>query len=56
MTGLDTLRTRLEAAQVDALRAYREDKGKPSESFDAGRYDGLKQAIEIFDNFAKARP
>jgi type II restriction/modification system DNA methylase subunit YeeA len=49
MTALDTLRVRLEAAKIDALRVYELDKGKPSGAFDAGRYDALKQALEILD-------
>jgi hypothetical protein len=44
-----TLRVRL-ANALDAARCVAEaDKGKPSADFDAGRYDGLKQAIEILD-------
>jgi hypothetical protein len=52
MTVLDTLRERLEAAQVDALQVYEADKCTPSGAFDAGRRDGLKQAIEILDTVA----
>jgi hypothetical protein len=44
-----TIRSRLEEAMADALRVYELDKGKPSGAFDSGRYDGLKQAIEILD-------
>jgi hypothetical protein len=54
VTALDTLRGRIEAAQADALRVYRLDKDKPSGAFDSGRYDGLKQAIEILDDLAEA--
>lgn len=55
MTALDILRGRLDAAQADALRIYELDKGKPSGAFASGRYNGLKQAIEIFDDFAKVQ-
>ena len=54
MTTLDILRDHLKAAEADALRVYESDKGKPSEAFDAGRYDGLKQAVEILDDLADA--
>ncbi|HUW42503.1 MAG TPA: hypothetical protein VMV90_15975 [Rectinemataceae bacterium] len=54
MTTLDILRDHLNAAQSDALRVYEADKGKSSEAFDSGRYDGLKQAIEILDDIAEA--
>ncbi|MGO8694829.1 MAG: hypothetical protein ACLQMF_14295 [Rectinemataceae bacterium] len=54
MTTLDILRDHLKAAEADALRVYEQDRGKPSEAFDAGRYDGLKQAIEILDDIAEA--
>lgn len=55
MTGLDTLRARLETAQADALRVYEADKNTLSGAFDSGRYDGLKQAIAILDDLAKVR-
>jgi hypothetical protein len=51
-TALDTLRDRLEAAQADALRVYEQDEDKPSGAFAAGRYDGLKQALEILATLA----
>ncbi len=50
MTALDTLRGRLEAGQNDARLVYEADKGTPARDFAAGRYDGLKQAIEILDD------
>lgn len=54
MTALEALRGRLEAAQADALRVYRADWGKASEAFASGRYDGLKQALEILDTLASS--
>jgi hypothetical protein len=54
VTALDILRDHLKAAQADALRVYEHDRGKPSEAFDSGRYDGLKQAGEILDALAEA--
>jgi len=54
MTALDILRDHLKAAETDALLVYESDKGKPSEAFDSGRYDGLKQALEILDDIAEA--
>jgi hypothetical protein len=53
---LAMLSARLEAAQSEALRVYQADKGTPSGAFDAGRYDGLRQALEILDELAEARP
>jgi hypothetical protein len=53
MTALEILRDRLVAAQADAFRVYELDRDKPSGAFASGRYDGLKQAIEILD---KVRP
>jgi hypothetical protein len=44
-----TIRDRLERAKADALRVYEADKRLPSGAFDAGRYEGLKEAIEILD-------
>ncbi len=52
MTALDILRDRLADARADALRVYKLDKDKPSGAFQSGRYDGLKQAIEILDELA----
>ena len=52
MTALDILRDRLTAARADALRVYKVDKDTPSGAFQSGRYDGLKQAIEILDELA----
>jgi hypothetical protein len=47
------LRARLEAAQADALRVYRENQAagasRESLAFDSGRYEGLKQALEIVE-------
>ena len=53
MKSLDALRGRLAEAQAEALRAYGLDRDKPSGAFDSGRYDGLKQAIEILDNLTE---
>jgi hypothetical protein len=53
MTALETLRGRLEVAREEALRVYRLDKDTPSGAFDSGRYDGLKQAVEILDGVAE---
>ena len=36
---------RLEAAYEDAVRVYREDGG----DYNAGRVDGLKQALELIE-------
>jgi len=48
---LETVLHDLEAANLEALRVYETDKaggsGRESIAFDSGRYDGLKQAIEI---------
>jgi len=48
---LQTVLRDLEAANLEALRVYEVDKaggsGRESIAFDSGRYDGLKQAIEI---------
>ncbi|MGA2548274.1 MAG: hypothetical protein ABSF43_17140 [Rectinemataceae bacterium] len=53
---LDTLLRDLEAANAEALRVYKANKasgsGIESVAFDAGRYEGLKQAIEIVGAFA----
>ena len=45
-----TLRRRLEAAIAQAERIYLDDRaaGAPSD-YDAGRYYGLKEAVEILD-------
>jgi hypothetical protein len=55
MTALEVLRGRLEAAREEALRVYRLDKLKASGTFASGRYNGLKQAIEILDDFAEVQ-
>jgi hypothetical protein len=54
MTGMERLRAELEAAMADARRVYEADKaaGGLSSAYDSGRYDGLKQALEILDKFA----
>jgi hypothetical protein len=52
MTALETLRSRLKAAQEDALRVYRLDKDTPSAAFDSGRHAGLGEALEILDTLA----
>ena len=48
----ERLRAKLEEAKADALRVYEANKtaGSPSTVYDSGRYDGLKQAIEILDS------
>ncbi len=49
MMEYERVREALEQARSDALRVYELDKSKPSGAFASGRYDGLKQAIEIID-------
>jgi hypothetical protein len=49
MKALDTLRGRLQGAQVDTFRVHKLDKDKASGAFDSGRYEGLKQANEILN-------
>ncbi len=49
MTALEKLRAELNTALADARRVYEADKGGPSAGFDSGRYDGLKQALEILE-------
>jgi len=55
---MDKLRDELEAALMDALRTYEanRDGGSPAESvaYDSGRYNGLKQAIQILDRLVEA--
>jgi hypothetical protein len=53
---LDELVRALEAAKADAIDVYERNKAaaEPSIGFDAGRYEGLKQAIEIV--LARDRP
>lgn len=46
------LRERLVMALNSAMAVYEADKGRPSEAFDSGRYDGLKEALQILDNVA----
>ena len=48
----DKLRRRLVMAFNNAREVYEADKGKSSEAFDSGRYDGLKEALQILDNYA----
>lgn len=54
MSELEKLRKTLTEAMADALRVYEtnRDRGAPPQSvaFDSGRYDGLKQAIELLDS------
>lgn len=45
---LDKLRKDL-AEAMDAARADYEANGRPD--YDAGRYEGLKQALEVVDRF-----
>jgi hypothetical protein len=49
--NIGTLLRDLEAANDEALRVYKANKaggsGLESVAFDAGHYEGLKQAIEI---------
>jgi hypothetical protein len=52
MTTLEILRDRLEAAQAEALRVYGLDKDNPSGAFASGRYDGLKESLEILATVA----
>ena len=55
---LDALLEDLEAAKADARRVYEANKaggsGGESVAFDSGRYDGLKQAIELAQARAQA--
>lgn len=46
----ERLRERLEMAFNNARAVYEADKGKPSAAFDSGRYDGLKEALQIVDS------
>jgi len=55
MTTLDTLRDRLVAAQLDALRVSRQGGNESSKAFDSGRYDGLKQALEMLDDLGQGQ-
>jgi hypothetical protein len=51
----EKLRARLVMAFDSARVVYEADKGRPSEAFDSGRYDGLKEALQILDNIADGR-
>jgi hypothetical protein len=48
---LTALLADLEAAKANAMRAYEENRSSRSSgesiAFDAGRYEGLKQALEL---------
>ncbi len=46
----DELMRELTSAQENARRGYEHNKAS---NFDAGRYDGIKQAIEIVDAIAQ---
>jgi hypothetical protein len=48
----EKLRERLVMAFNNARAVYEADKGKNSEAFDSGRYDGLKEALQILDQEA----
>jgi hypothetical protein len=48
----EKLRERLVMAFNNARVVYEADKGKNSEAFDSGRYDGLKEALQILDQEA----
>jgi hypothetical protein len=54
--NVETLLRNLEAANAEALRVYMANKASGSSiesiAYDAGRYEGLKQAIEIAGAFA----
>jgi ParB family chromosome partitioning protein len=54
----DRLRAKLEEAKADARRVYEANKaaGSSSTAYDSGRYDGLKQAIEILDSLEEEGP
>ena len=53
----EDLRAALTRAMAMALEVYEENKANGSTiqsvSFDSGRYDGLKQSIEILDQMAR---
>jgi hypothetical protein len=51
----EKLRERLVMAFDNARVVYEADKGKPSAAFDSGRYDGLKEALQILDNVADGK-
>ena len=55
LTQLDyeKLREKLVIAFNGARAVYEADKGTSSEAFDSGRYDGLKEAIQIVDSYAE---
>ena len=48
----EKLRDRLVMAFNNARAVYEADKGKSSESFASGRYDGLKEALQLVDGYA----
>jgi hypothetical protein len=43
------IRDELTRAMNEARRVYEADKDTPSGAYDSGRYDGLKQAVQIVD-------
>lgn len=51
----EKLRQRLVMAFNSARAVYETDKGKPIEAFNSGRYDGLKEALQILDQVADER-
>ncbi len=54
MKTIEAIQDILVDALADAQRVYMTDRaaGAASADFDAGRYDGLKQALEIIDQTA----
>jgi hypothetical protein len=50
MLDYSMIREKLESAKDDAQRVYELDKQNESGAFASGRYDGLKQAIQILDS------
>ena len=51
----DKLRERLVMAFDNARAVYEIDKGKSIEAFNSGRYDGLKEALQILDSVADGK-
>jgi len=49
----EKVRARLVMAFDNARAVYEADKGRSSEAFDSGRYDGLKEALAILDRAAE---
>ncbi len=46
------LRKRLVDSFMNARAVCEADKGTRSEAFDSGRYDGLKEALAVLDDYA----